>query len=88
MEKNKLKDEIKKLKQEIFQIDTRLTVHKSLQSGSETILQAPSKETLQTLYDELAHLGLKESKDQCRRKSLNTILVCQAPFATYVVLIV
>jgi hypothetical protein len=83
MEKNKLKDEIKKLKQEIFQIDTRLTVHKSLQNGSGPILQAPSKETLQNLYDELNHLGLKESKELIRKKTMNSILVCSFLFFNY-----
>jgi hypothetical protein len=83
MENRLLKDEIKKLKQEVHQLDTRLSVHKSIQNQSDTILQAPPKETLATLYEELVNLGLTESKTQLRKKSIDFILVFLGSKAPY-----
>lgn len=69
-----LKEEIKKLKQQLSQQDLRLSVHKAIHNGSEVILQAPSSETLKTMYGELENLGIIDHTKR-KREKINPIVL-------------
>lgn len=73
MESSILKEEIKKLKQQIHQTETLISVHKAVQNGNEVILQAPTKETLQSMYDQLFTLVGVQDKS---KNKINPIFVC------------
>lgn len=68
-----LKEEIKNLKQQIYQAESIASVHTAVKNGNEVILKnAPSKETLQSMYDELFTLiGV-----QGKTKKINPLFVC------------
>jgi len=56
-----LKEEIKNLKQEIYRAESLISVHTAVKNGNETILQAPTKDTLQNMYTEMYTLiGIPE----------------------------
>jgi len=68
-----LKEEIRKLKQQISQTELQITVHKAISSGAETILQAPTNETLQAMYSELLNLGITDPQDAKKKKRPSSI---------------
>jgi DUF438 domain-containing protein len=59
-----LKEEIKNLKQQIHQTESLISVHKAVKNGSENILSAPSKEVLQSMYNELVLIGVQEKSQK------------------------
>jgi hypothetical protein len=64
MEVGNLKEEIKHLKQDVYRVESQISVHTAVKNGNETILQAPTKETLQNMYAEMYTLIGVPEKNQ------------------------
>jgi hypothetical protein len=65
MEVGNLKEEIKNLKQDVYRVESQISVHAAVKNGNETILQAPTKDTLQNMYAEMYTLiGVPEKNEK------------------------
>jgi len=68
-----LKEEIKNLKQEIYRAESLISVHTAVKNGYETILQAPTKDTLLNMYAEMYTLIGVPEKNQKSNPIFDTI---------------